>query len=87
MVLMDKASRLWGTVSVKLNDQMRPYFRSYKGVRQGDPLSPILFNFVADYLARMVRHSQQNGLITGLAENIIPKVWLSYNMRTTPSSA
>jgi len=76
-----------GTVSVKLNDQMRPYFRSYKGVRQGDPLSPIFFNFVADYLARMVRHSQQNGLITGLAENIIPKVWLSYNMRTTPSSA
>ena len=59
-------------MSVKLNDQMCPYFRSYKGVRQGDPLSPILFNFVADYLTRMIRFSQHNGLLTGLAENIIP---------------
>ena len=40
-----------GTVSVKLNDQIGPYFMSYKGVlRQGDPLLPILFNFVANYL-------------------------------------
>lgn len=32
-----------GTVSVKLNDLIGPYIKSYKGVRQGDPLSPILF--------------------------------------------
>ena len=76
-----------GTMCVKLNNKEDPYFVSHKGVKQGDPLSPVLFNFVADYLTRMVRHSQQNGLITGLAENIIPKVWLSCNMRTTPSSA
>jgi len=35
-----------GTVSVKLNDQTSPYFTSHKGVRQGDPLSPMLFNLV-----------------------------------------
>jgi hypothetical protein len=58
-----------GTVSVKVNDQIGPYFVSHKGARQGDPLSPILFNFVADYLTRMVRHAQQNGLITVLVAN------------------
>ena len=61
-----------GTVSVKLNDKMGPYFVSSKGVRQGDPLSPILFNFAADCLARMVRKAQGEGLITGLASNLIP---------------
>ena len=62
-----------GTISVKLNDKLGPYFvSSIKGVRQGDPLSPILFNFAADCLARMVRKAQREDLITGLASNIIP---------------
>lgn len=39
---------LGGTVSVKINDKIGPYIKSHKGVRQEDPLSPILFNFVAD---------------------------------------
>lgn len=47
-----------GTVSVKLNDQSGPYFASYKGVRQGDPLSPILLNFAADCLTKMVKKAQ-----------------------------
>jgi hypothetical protein len=41
-------------------------------VRQGDPLSPILFNFVADFLTRMVHKAQDNKLITGLISHIIP---------------
>jgi hypothetical protein len=61
-----------GTVSVKLNNKVGSYIKSYKGARQGDPLSPILFNFVADYLTRMVHKAQQNGLITGLISYIIP---------------
>jgi hypothetical protein len=38
-----------------------------------DPLSPILFNLVVDCLTRMVRKAQNNGLITSLADNLIPK--------------
>jgi hypothetical protein len=34
-----------GTVSVRINNMNGPYFQSCKGVRQGDPLSPLLFNF------------------------------------------
>jgi hypothetical protein len=61
-----------GTVSVKMNNQVGPYIKSFKGVRQVDPLSPILFNFVADCLTRMVHRAQENGLITGLISYIIP---------------
>lgn len=61
-----------GTVRVKLNNQLGPYFVSHKGVRQGDPLSPILFNFAADCLTKMMQKAQANGLIKGLAKNLIP---------------
>jgi hypothetical protein len=59
-------------VSVKVNNLIGPYIKSHKGVRQGDPLSPILFNFVADCLTRMILQAQRNGLIVGLIEHIIP---------------
>lgn len=42
------------TISVKVNDMVGPYIKSYKGVRQGDPLSLILFNFVAGCLTRLI---------------------------------
>jgi hypothetical protein len=61
-----------GIVSVKINNQICPYIKSFKGVRQGDPLSPILFNFVADCLTRMVHKAQLNGLLTGLISHIVP---------------
>ena len=60
-----------GTVCVKINDQTGPYFTSHKGVRQGDPLSPLLFNLVADCLTRLVRQAQENNMITGLASHLI----------------
>lgn len=60
-----------GNVFVKLNNKIGPYIKSYKGVRQGDPQSPILFNFVADCLTRMIHKAQQSGLITGLISHIV----------------
>jgi hypothetical protein len=60
-----------GTLSVKVNDKVGPYFTSYKGVRQGDPFAPFLFNMAANSLAKILYLAQSNGLISGLADNMI----------------
>ena len=33
-----------GSVAIKVNDDVRHYFQTKKGLRQGDSLSPMLFN-------------------------------------------
>jgi hypothetical protein len=37
-----------GSVANKVNDEVGKYFQTNKGLRQGDPLSSMLFNIVAD---------------------------------------
>jgi len=43
-----------GSVAVKVNDNLGHYFQTRKGVRHGDPLSPILINIVVDMLAILI---------------------------------
>jgi hypothetical protein len=43
-----------GSISIRLNDEINPYFSLGKGLTQGDHLSPLLFNFVADVFTRML---------------------------------
>jgi hypothetical protein len=62
-----------GSVSVKVNDDVGHFFQTKKGLRQGDPLSPVLFNLVADMLAVLIERSksldQFNGLVPHLVED------------------
>jgi hypothetical protein len=37
-----------GSISIGVNDESSAYFKAGKGLRQGDPLSPLLFNLVVD---------------------------------------
>jgi hypothetical protein len=47
-----------GIVAVKVNNSIGPYFLSHIGVRQGDLLSSILFNIVAEVLTWMVYYAR-----------------------------
>jgi hypothetical protein len=42
-----------GSIAIRLNDRNNHYFRPGKGLRQRDPLSPLLFNLVADVFTRL----------------------------------
>ena len=37
-----------GHVGVKINDEIGTFFKTYKGLRQGDAMSPLLFDVAAD---------------------------------------
>ena len=73
-----------GSVGIKVNDDIGHYFQTKKGVRQGDPLSPVLFNIVADMLALLIKRAKNDGQIKGLYHILWKMVCQSYNMRMTP---
>ena len=53
-------------MAVDINGERGDFFRSFKGLRQGDPLSPLLFNLVADALSSMLSAAASAGDIEGL---------------------
>src|SRR4051812_15109029 len=60
-----------GNVGVRVNDDTGHYFQTLKGLRQGDPLSPILFNLVADMLAILIARAKEDGQVGGLIPNLV----------------
>jgi hypothetical protein len=60
-----------GSVGVKVNDDIGRYFQTKKGVRQGDPLSPMLFNIIADMLAILIERAKEDGQVGGLIPHLV----------------
>jgi hypothetical protein len=55
-----------GSLGVRINDENTDFFLTGKRVRQEDPISPILFNFMADVFTRMLLKAATRGHICGL---------------------
>ncbi|WVZ66350.1 hypothetical protein U9M48_015586, partial [Paspalum notatum var. saurae] len=60
-----------GNVNVKVNDDLGHYFQTKKGVRQDDPLSPFLFNLIADMLATLISRGKANGQFRGVIPHLV----------------
>ena len=60
-----------GSVGIKVNDDFGQFFQTKKGLRQGDPLSPILFNIVADMLAIIIARAKEDGQVEGLIPHLV----------------
>ena len=51
---------------VIIDDSSSDFFKPTKGLRQGDPLSPIIFLIMVDILGRSISNYVYDGLITSL---------------------
>ena len=51
---------------MRLNDQNGPCFSIGKGLRQGYPMSHLLFNLVVDVFTKVLRKAASHGIISGL---------------------
>ena len=60
-----------GSVEIRVNDDIGHNFQTRKWLRQGDPLSPILFNIVADMLATLIERAKVEGQIGGLLPHLV----------------
>ena len=58
-------------MAINVNDEIGPYFQTKKGLRQGDPLSPILFNIVADMLTLLINRAKANDQVYGVVPHLI----------------
>ena len=48
---------------VLVNESLVDFFGSLRGLRQGDPLSPMLFLFMMEVFSRMLKRVEGAGLI------------------------
>jgi len=60
-----------GRVGIKVNDYVGPYFQTKRGLRQGDPMSPILFNIVADMLTLLIKRAKADDQIRGVIPHLV----------------
>jgi hypothetical protein len=60
-----------GSVAVNVNNNIGHYFQTRKGVREGDPLSLILFNIVVDILAVLISGAKEDEQIKGVVPHLV----------------
>jgi hypothetical protein len=56
-----------------VNGLRTPFFKTHQGLRRGDPLSPFLFNLVAEVLATLMRKASRQGKVKGVMTHLIPE--------------
>ena len=70
-----------------MNNSESDFFLTGKGLRQGDPISPLLFNLIVDALTRMLIKAANQDMITNSALKSAQEGSYVSNMQMTPSSS
>jgi hypothetical protein len=60
-----------GSVAVDVHDEVAHFFQTRKGLRQGDPISPLLFNLVTDMLAILIARAKEDEQIAGVVPHLV----------------
>jgi hypothetical protein len=60
-----------GRVVIKVNNDIGYNLKSQKGLRQGYPLSAILFNILAEMLAILINRAKEYSQVSGLIPNLV----------------
>ena len=60
-------------ICININGENGPYFKTHRGLRQGDSLSPLLFNLAADALDHMFDKAKQAGLLKVVVPHLIQR--------------
>lgn len=55
-----------------VNGERSAYFKTFQSLRQGDPLSPLLFNLVVDILGILLSKAIDKGHLKGVLTNLLP---------------
>jgi hypothetical protein len=60
-----------GKTAISINGEIGPLFQNLRVVRQGDPLSPLLFNFMVEALSTMLSWANAAGHIRGIVPHLV----------------
>ena len=59
------------SVGIKMNDDIGHYFQTHKVLRQGDPMSPILFNIVVNMLTIQIGRAKDAGQVGSPVSHLV----------------
>ena len=57
-----------------MNGEPKDFFKSSRGLRQGCPLSPLLFLFIVEGLSRLIQKPKINSSLKGVEISLVPKI-------------
>lgn len=65
-------------MSVLVNGTPAGFFQTYRGLRQGDPLSPLLFILVMEVFRRLIQKAVEGGFLHGFEVGYLRCVLLCF---------
>jgi hypothetical protein len=68
------------SIAVLVNGEATPFFQNERGLRQGFPLSPLLFILAMEGLSILLKNSQQEGRLTGIKVSRLVKIFTYFSL-------